>query len=332
MYIYDDKYKKNSSSSNNERYSFINKFYLDNSTYIPNLLIYGKRSSGKASLLYNILNYPLKKKFKIRFDTPSKEVSITCYKAKNIIEIDILELDIYDKFFFRDYFKELIVTKNVSNNKIKIIVFHNLEYMSYESQIIFQNLIKSYYNNVRFILLCNNLNKVSSKIIDIFICIRLEKLSNENILDKVLKKLNNKNIKIPISILNRIIKESDYDYEETLFNIDIYLKKKKIVLYNYKNLIKKIYKIIYSNKIKKINYESISSLVNEIRLDYDIEYGRILIYFFKEILKNKLSDEDIFKIIKLTHIYDNLINIGTNSIIHLESYFFKLIDMNIISS
>lgn len=130
----------------------INKFIENNN--IPNLLIYGPYLNGKEELCNYFIN-------KLQISN-NYILNINCLTTNGIKLIkEHIKL-----------FSMQIINKN-SNNNFKIIILKFCEYLTYDSQYSLRRTIEQFSHNTKFVLLCENKNKlllpICSRFVDIYV-------------------------------------------------------------------------------------------------------------------------------------------------------------------
>ena len=126
---------------------------------ISNILVYGPKGSGKLTLVKSLLNTYYKTDIKL---------------SKRIVKINNKELFfkeskyyfeiILDNYYNKKKFEELILylcSSNDINNKFKLIVIKNIEYISNDSLRIIKYFIEKKYNNIRFIFITSNISNIN---------------------------------------------------------------------------------------------------------------------------------------------------------------------------
>jgi DNA polymerase III delta prime subunit len=144
-----------------------------------NILIIGDIGSGKTSLLLAII----------------KEYYSTV-KNKQLINENIMHINNLKEQgiqYYRNEVKIFCQTKSSIQNKKKIIMIDDFDYINEQSQQVFRNCIDKYSNNVHFITSCKNTQKIIDSIQSRVTILKLKPLSNKylkNILNKIKDKEN----------------------------------------------------------------------------------------------------------------------------------------------
>jgi DNA polymerase III delta prime subunit len=211
---------------------FFNDFYIENdiiqllNTYIMfdkiNILLMGNIASGKTSLLNALIREYYK-----GFDSKDYE--------KNILYINSLKEQGIN--YYRTDVKTFCQTSSNIQNKKKIVVLDDLDFINEQSQQVFRNCIDKYNHNVHFIASCNNIQKVNESIQSRLMIIKIKPFKRESLI-RILK-----NIKVKENI------NMDEDAEEFVINIS-------------NNTIKIL--INYMEKFKLINEKITLELANKL--------------------------------------------------------------------
>jgi replication factor C subunit 3/5 len=116
----------------------INNFL--NNNHLPNLLFSGPQSTAKTTLAHCITNQIFKNGFH----------SVLELNASDDRGIDTVRELIYN----------FVNTKNFIDN-IKIIILDEIDAMTYDAQLLLNNIIDNNITNCRFIFICNYINKIA---------------------------------------------------------------------------------------------------------------------------------------------------------------------------
>ena len=209
-------------------------FEIDN----LNVLFVGNPSSGKTTLLYAIIRqyYGLSKEF--------------TFPENNILHINNLKEQGIN--YFRNEMKTFCRSSSTIFGKKKLLIIDDIDMINEQSQQVFRNYIDKYKNNVNFISVCTNIQKVIESIQSRTHIIRLEpptKANFKTIMDKIIQEEN------------LVLKKDIQDYIIQISNNSIR---------NLINYLEKIY--IYTNAGEPIDLETCKKLCNIISVDYFENY------------------------------------------------------------
>lgn len=306
---------------------------------IFNTLIYGNSGIGKLTRA-NILikNYfgeePTTKKVEITIKSKNyKSYALPYLISKFHILIDIKDIELNQKIILNDFFKDYVLTSNVSSQNYKIVILKNSQLLTQQTQHMLRRLIEKYQDNCRFIFLSNSLTKIISPIRSRLILTKVC-IPNEDIILSILNKIiKSENIEITKTSLKKIIEHSKiFDKNNIKYLIKLLQFSticKKFILYqnnNEKNLQKiiKLYKLKdisqFIDKLRTILYDLLT-------VSYNFSNGYlIIINLLKKIYENKIS-----KIIDSAKNFE-LISIQSNKpIVHFEAFLintFNIINNN----
>ena len=316
---------------------------------VPHLLIYGKRNSGKStivnSMLYDIFGESSKKVKKVSLDIKISNTSnthtIQYIKNINYIIFNMTHKISYDKYVIKELTNFFIESTNINSyiNKAKyrIIIIKNAEHLSIHAQSFLRRTMEKYTEYCKFILLtqqlCCFIHPIRSRCITLRLpyitydeCINFSKiiLEKENLqydndqLIRLVKSTNNSIYDILIIIQSNIKNDNTVDIDFS--NIKLSYKQKLSELVN--NIVQGL-TIKNSIKIKQDIYQQLISNIKTIDI---INYIKIDL-FEKINLLNK-SDNDKFKIKKdiIEYISDcqSHMNTGNKSIFYFELLFLQL--------
>jgi len=209
-------------------------FEIDN----LNVLFVGNPSSGKTTLLYAIIR---------QYYGLSKE---STFPENNILHINNLKEQGLN--YFRNEMKTFCRSSSTIFGKKKLLIIDDIDMINEQSQQVFRNYIDKYKNNVNFISVCTNIQKVIESIQSRTHIIRLEpptKANFKTIMDKIIQEEN------------LVLKKDIQDYIIQISNNSIR---------NLINYLEKIY--IYTNAGEPIDLETCKKLCNIISVDYFENY------------------------------------------------------------
>ena len=285
---------------------YISDFYTDNNFQFVlntlfeidnlNVLFVGSSSSGKTALLYAIIR---------QYYGLSKE---STFPENNILHINNLKEQGIN--YFRNEMKTFCRSSSTIFGKKKLLIIDDIDMINEQSQQVFRNYIDKYKNNVNFISVCTNIQKVIESIQSRTHIIRLEQPTKTHfqiIMDKIIQE---ENLILSEDIKTYIIQISN----NSIRNLINYLEKiyiytgsenpgegvKQLDLEN----CKKLCNIISVNYFEKyIEYIKTDNLTEAINILYSIhDYGYsvidILDYFFNFVKSTEsLSEDEKYRII-----------------------------------
>jgi DNA polymerase III delta prime subunit len=263
-------------------------FEIDN----LNVLFVGNPSSGKTTLLYAIIR---------QYYDLSKD---STFSEKNIMHINNLKEQGIN--YFRNEMKTFCRSSSSIFGKKKLLIIDDIDMINEQSQQVFRNYIDKYKNNVNFISVCTNIQKVIESIQSRTHIIKLESPTNTHfqvIMDKIIQE---ENLMLNTEIKNYIIQTSN----NSIRNLINYLEK----IYIYTNIsqneekeekelltietCKKLCNIISIDYFEQyINYIKTGRITEAINILYSIhEYGYsvidILDFFFNFVKNTEYLNED----------------------------------------
>ena len=237
-----------------------------------NVLFVGNQSSGKTTLLYAIIR---------EYYGFSKHAS---FPENNILHINNLKEQGIN--YFRNEMKTFCRSSSSIFGKKKLLIIDDIDMINEQSQQVFRNYIDKYKNNVNFISVCTNIQKVIESIQSRTHIIKLESPTETHfrkIMDKIIQE---ENLQITEDIKTYLIQISN----NSIRNLINYLE--KIFIYG-----------------ETLTLEKCKKLCNIISVDYFEKY-------IEHIKAGKLSDA----ILILYSIHDY-----GYSVIDILDYFFNFI-------
>lgn len=294
-------------------------FYKVVNTYksfdeLPNLLVNGKNGCGKKSRVYtilsNITNSSIYKKEYIEIDN-----KIKYFKSEYHVEFDLNHYNLNDKCIIDNFLKDFCESRNIGFDIPKIVIFLNAQLLSKISQYMLRRIIEKNTNNVRFILITNNLNKLLDPIKSRFMLLRIPSPKKDILLNII--KNEDKEKKLKKSDINKIIESSDSNINKILQNIKL-INKGLNIIENYKKELDKIYDLITSNKYNLKKYYSIRTIIYDLYTDNNNEFV-MFEYLYKKFINDKKFDQNTkIDFIKDCAILNHKMSIGNKEPLYLE--------------
>uniref|UniRef100_A0A6C0HHN4 AAA+ ATPase domain-containing protein n=1 Tax=viral metagenome TaxID=1070528 RepID=A0A6C0HHN4_9ZZZZ len=257
-------------------------FEIDN----LNVLFVGNPSSGKTTLLYAIIR---------QYYGLSKD---STFPENNILHINNLKEQGIN--YFRNEMKTFCRSSSTIFGKKKLLIIDDIDMINEQSQQVFRNYIDKYKNNVNFISVCTNIQKVIESIQSRTHIITLEpptKTHFQIIMDKIIQQ---ENLVLSEDIKSYIIQISNNSIRNLinyLEKIYIYVSSPDATHLDLENC-KKLCNIISVNYFEKyITHLKTGQITEAIHILYSIhDYGYsvidILDYFFNFVKTTESLNED----------------------------------------
>ena len=270
---------------------------------ITNILVYGPKGSGKLTLVKSLLN--------TYYNTNIKQ-------STKLVKINNKELSfkdsqyyfeiILDNYYNKKKFEELILYlcgSNDINNKFKLIIIKNIEYIRNDSLRIVKYFIEKKSNNIRFIFITSNISNINDFFKGFFLLLRLPYPNKTEIYNYVSSIYN-----INDSKLKSIINDTN-NLTSLFLLLEINMINNYICPYN--TFSNKFIQLLTTKKIN--NILKIRELLYTIMSkNYDLKI--ICLNILKQILNSKSDKKK--EIIELYTKYDNK-NKSFKNIIHIEA-------------
>lgn len=172
-----------------------------------NILLVGSISSGKTTLLYSII----RRYFSLKNDDYISE--------NNILFINNLKEQGVN--YFRNEMKLFCQSKSSIFGKKKLIIIDDLDMISEQNQQVFRNYIDKYKNNINFISVCTNIQKVIESIQSRIHVLKIPKYDNDylrtHIMEKILLK---ENIKLSEECREYVFKSAGNSIRQLINNLE----------------------------------------------------------------------------------------------------------------
>ena len=131
----------------------------------PNILFYGPPGVGKTTSAINIIQLYQQKYHRVNKET------VIHLNASDERGIELIRNQIFN----------FVRSRNMFESGLKFVILDEVDYMTKNAQQALKNLLQSSYNNVRFCLICNYICKIEQSLLNEFVCIRFNKLPDNEI-------------------------------------------------------------------------------------------------------------------------------------------------------
>ena len=284
----------------------LKKFLNKNS--LTHLLFYGTAGTGKTTCAKAIANYLYGN-----------------HKAGNILElnasdergIDIVKEQIKSFCQTLNSFSNFTLVnnenENLKNNFFKLVILDEADMMTTDAQSALRRIMEKYTNNVRFILICNQVHKIHPAVQSRCMRFRFRPIKNEECLNRLKEICKNENVKYDNdNILNTVIQMGDRDMRKMLNLLEATLmssKKDNIItmndVYTTAGLpsISEFENILNVIKNKKNSLGKIYGLVNKERLTKGYAVQDLLNMLHDKVRKNNQDKNGVLDVEDMKTIY-----------------------------
>tara|TARA_B100000214_G_C23964146_1_gene626868 strand:+ start:1237 stop:2172 length:936 start_codon:yes stop_codon:yes gene_type:complete len=270
----------------------------------PNLIIQGRKGSGKTKLITTIFNEIYGETKTITNDKLTIEENIFYYR----IDCKI----IINKQHCIDFIKELTTRYDHYNSSLKYIILENFNFLSKNTQNSLKVIMDKNYNNARFIILSNNGNNINRSIYNNSIMIRVPLPTKydkycyiKNILDKN-KIIYNQNLLLSDCGKYRI---------NVLIQLYIYHIEYNNIFYK---TIDSVIQLVMAKKLRVPEIRDLAFTIKSLTMDI----SEILIHLVDRLsyyYQNKRNE-----LIKEITNYEYIIQNSYREIIHIESLLIRI--------
>ena len=243
----------------------LKKFLNKNS--LTHLLFYGTAGTGKTTCAKAIANF---------LYGNQKAGNILELNASDERGIDIVKEQIKSFCQTLNSFSNFTLSDESKNNFFKLVILDEADMMTTDAQSALRRIMEKYTNNVRFILICNQIHKIHPAVQSRCMRFRFRPIKNEECLNRLKEICKAENIRYDNdSILKTVIQMGDRDMRKMLNLLEATLmssKKNNLIsmndVYTTAGLpsISEFEQILDEIKNKKMSLGKIYDLVNKERL------------------------------------------------------------------
>jgi len=271
--------------------NFIDEFCLDDNIILVlktlikidylNILFIGNSSSGKTTLLYALIReyYNLNKS--------------DSFPENNILIVNNLKEQGIQ--FFRNEMKTFCQSRSAIHGKKKLVIFDDIDSINEQSQQVFRNYIDKYKNNIHFISVCSNIQKVIESIQSRVHIIQLSTPTREQIITIMNRIIDNEGIVIDDESKEYLLLISNLSIRILINYLEkIHIIKEPINIELCKKLCSNISFQQFECYIDRLKQRDLAGAINILYSIHDYGYSviDILDYFFIFIKMTKVIDED----------------------------------------
>jgi DNA polymerase III delta prime subunit len=244
----------------------------------PNLLFYGPPGTGKTTTIINLIN-----SYQEKYNQKNKGLMINL-NASDERGIDIV----------RNQISQFVNSKSLFvNNGMKFIILDEVDYMTKNAQYALKYLIQSFNTNVRFCLICNYISRIDESLQNEFMRLRFNQLPELDIIEFI----NTVNIKENLNIPRIKIEYIQKIYKSDIRSMINYIQSNQNIMNNHKIINNEIWNNLIDLIKNNDNYKNISSHIESISIEYNIEIKNIIkdllnyiIRYKKTVLSSNLFD------------------------------------------
>lgn len=329
-YLLKDKYFPNNFNDflfHKNRLNFYKNISYDN--FMPNVVIYGPKGSGKYTIAINVINSLYDKNIKkslVKFNvlkTPSNYKEVEIFKSNYHYEININKYLFNDNSTLVNLLNDLINTFSINTLSYKILLIRNVEYLSGEILDYFKCISEKYSSTIRLILLTSNFSAISHKLLGRFSYVRVPSPNNEELREYIKYIISKENVKLSQKNIETIINNSERNLNKLILSLQFSVSKGTFVPYKdpLKSKIKEILGLCNSKNptnILIIREKAYELITQNQSIDDIFKY---LVYY---IFKLKVSDDIKKCLLEYATLYQHRSKICYKEIIHVEAFLMKI--------
>jgi len=246
-----------------------------------NILFIGNQCSGKTTLLYAIIR---------EYYGLTKTQSFPEYNTLFINNLKEQGIQ-----YFRNEMKTFCQSRSSIHGKKKIVIVDDIDSINEQSQQVFRNYIDKYKNNIHFISVCSNLQKVIESLQSRTHIVKIDLPTNNDICNIMNKIVTNENIIIDQESKDYLLKIADNSIRILINYLEkMYIIGTPIHIDLCKQLVSNISYELLEKYIKHIQKDELDNAIEILYNIYDYGYSVIDIidYFISFIKQTKILDED----------------------------------------
>jgi DNA polymerase III delta prime subunit len=277
-----------------------------------NLLILGPSNSGKTIMLDCLIR---------KYYNLNKNQS---FPYNNIMIINNLKEQGVN--YYRNEMKTFCQSHSTIPYKKKMVIIDDMDTLSEQSQQVFRNYIDKYKNNINFITVCSNIQKIIDSIQSRLYIFKLQPLSNEYLLSIINNITEKESINIDSQSKNYLLKISDNNIRTIINNLEkiyIYSNDYFVDFDNVKLICSSISTHIFENYINQIKKRNLIQSIDILYSLYDFGYSVIdILEFFFHFIKitDNLNEIQKYNCIPIICKYITIFNKLQEDVIELSFF------------
>ena len=283
----------------------LKKFLNKNS--LTHLLFYGTAGTGKTTCAKAIANF---------LYGNQKAGNILELNASDERGIDIVKEQIKSFCQTLNSFSNFTLSDESKNNFFKLVILDEADMMTTDAQSALRRIMEKYTNNVRFILICNQIHKIHPAVQSRCMRFRFRPIKNEECLNRLKEICKAENIRYDNdSILKTVIQMGDRDMRKMLNLLEATLmssKKNNLIsmndVYTTAGLpsISEFEQILDEIKNKKMSLGKIYDLVNKERLTKGFAIQDLVNMLHDKVRKNNQDKNGTLDVKDMLTIYKKM--------------------------
>lgn len=201
------------------------------SDHIPNLILCGPNGCGKTTTAKILVQEYLGH----NYNKYSMEIIGSIYRGKNVVseKNDKKKMNETDNMNIINFIRKKI---SLPTNKCRIVTIYDFDCMTNEAQMALRRIIEIYSHKVRFIFICNNLNKIIEAIQSRTLILKFHPISLEGIIQRLKEISIDKNIQLSDEIFDTIGIISNCDLKQAINYLQVFSNSSDKQIENFFNL------------------------------------------------------------------------------------------------
>lgn len=303
-----------------------NKIYDKHSQNIKkligdNVIVYGPQGAGIFTMVSNALSIDSTDKwnpYTITINNDKSSLNIMTRQSYIHFEIFMQDFGNNDRYVVKNLINEISNKMIISLNgdvTLKIMVIHNIEYFSKESQNVLCTFVEKHVTSTRFLFTTSKFNNISRKLISRCVLYRVPRPNGINLLEHLQMIHRHEGYSLDDETLMQIIQQHNNHVDDTINHM-------QLICMGIKPSIVDLYNKLIDHIIRKDSIKSIRTLIYQLLVS-NIKPTNIIKHIADR-LSSVWSSEKMHKVYHKAALYEWRLCICERAIYHIEAFLIAL--------